>query len=277
MSKKYFFLSGLPRSGNTLLSSLFNQNPDIAVSANSLVPEIFANTLQLQNTEIFQNFPDYKSLESFIENIFNSYYQGWNAKYIIDRGPWGTLNNLQILKTLFTEQPIKIICTVRSITEIIASFIKADPVFLQQQIEFEYQNNLRFFNHNKTLLEIKCEIVTKSNGQLEKNLAALSNLLQPENQKYLHLVEYTDLINDPEKTVQDIYSFLNLPKFKHSFDGIKQFEANEIQYDDSIYGCSLHGVKPEIKKPDYNVCDILTPELIQKYSGKEFWRTKTGL
>ncbi len=29
MNKKYFFITGLPRTGNTLLSSLLNQNPDI--------------------------------------------------------------------------------------------------------------------------------------------------------------------------------------------------------------------------------------------------------
>tara|TARA_B100001094_G_C18131979_1_gene772800 strand:- start:403 stop:528 length:126 start_codon:yes stop_codon:yes gene_type:complete len=39
--KKIFFISGLPRSGNTLLSSLLNQNPDITVSGQSIIPEIF--------------------------------------------------------------------------------------------------------------------------------------------------------------------------------------------------------------------------------------------
>jgi len=273
MSKEYFFLSGLPRSGNTVLSSVLNQNPEIAVSANSLLPDVFANIIQLQNTEIFQNFSDYKSLESLLRNIFNSYYQDWNVSHVIDRGPWGTPNNLCILKSLFLENKIKIICTVRDIAEIIASFIRADPVFLQQQIEFEYQNNLRFLNHHKTLLEVKCEIITKSNGQLEKNLAALSNLLLPENQKYLHLVEYKDLISNPEKTLEDIYSFLEIPKFKHSFENIKQFEVNEIQYNDSIYGSSLHQIQNQLTKPGYNITDVLTPELIERYSQKEFWRT----
>ena len=39
--KKYFFLAGLPRCGNTLFSSILNQNPNIKVTANSLLPEIF--------------------------------------------------------------------------------------------------------------------------------------------------------------------------------------------------------------------------------------------
>lgn len=273
MSKKYFFLSGLPRSGNTVLSSILNQNPDIAVSANSLVPDVFASIISLQNTEVFQNFPDYKSLESLLKNVFSSYYQEWNCSYVIDRGPWGTPNNLCVLKSLFPEDEIKIICTVRDIAEIIASFIKVDPAFLQQQINFEYQNNLRFLNHHKTLLETKCEIITKSNGQLEKNLAALSNLLLPENKKYLHIVEYTDLISDPEKTIENIYAFLGIPKYEHSFKNIKQFQANGLQYNDAIYGRSLHQVRNKITKPNYEITEILTPDLIERYSHREFWRT----
>jgi hypothetical protein len=41
IAKKYFFLTALPRSGNTLLSVLINQHKKIKVSANSLIPEIF--------------------------------------------------------------------------------------------------------------------------------------------------------------------------------------------------------------------------------------------
>ena len=40
MKAELFFLVALPRSGNTLLASLLNQNPDIACTANSLTLEI---------------------------------------------------------------------------------------------------------------------------------------------------------------------------------------------------------------------------------------------
>ena len=41
--KKIFFLVGMPRAGNTLLSSILNQNPDIAVTPNTS-PSIFYGT-----------------------------------------------------------------------------------------------------------------------------------------------------------------------------------------------------------------------------------------
>ena len=34
-NKKFYFLCGLPRAGNTLLTSLLNQNPQIACTPNA--------------------------------------------------------------------------------------------------------------------------------------------------------------------------------------------------------------------------------------------------
>ena len=40
MKKKYFYLTGIPRCGNTVLSSILNQNPDLYQTPNSVVPEM---------------------------------------------------------------------------------------------------------------------------------------------------------------------------------------------------------------------------------------------
>ena len=38
--KKFFYLHGLPRAGNTLLGSIINQNPKVAVTANSIIADM---------------------------------------------------------------------------------------------------------------------------------------------------------------------------------------------------------------------------------------------
>ena len=35
--KQFYFLTGLPRAGNTLLGSLVNQNKNVAVTAHSII------------------------------------------------------------------------------------------------------------------------------------------------------------------------------------------------------------------------------------------------
>ena len=59
--RKLFFLIALPRSGNTLFTSIINQNSEIACTANSVTLEIMKNLFLIKTTDTFQNFSDHKS------------------------------------------------------------------------------------------------------------------------------------------------------------------------------------------------------------------------
>ena len=121
-SKKIFFLAGLPRAGNTILTSILNQNPDICCTPNSITLEVMKDLFLLKRTDVFQNFPDHKSLDNVLDAVFNNYYKDWNYKYIIDRGPAGTEGNLKLVKK-HLDPNIKIIFLVRPILEVLASWI----------------------------------------------------------------------------------------------------------------------------------------------------------
>ena len=107
-NKKIFFLTGFPRAGNTLLTSILNQNPDIGCTPNSIVLGIMKEVFLLKTTEIFFNYPDHNSLDNILDMVFPVYYKNWNFKYIIDRGPAGTKGNFTLLKK-HLKQEIKII------------------------------------------------------------------------------------------------------------------------------------------------------------------------
>ena len=96
MKKKIYFLSGLPRAGNTLFSSLINQNKNIKVGANTVLTDAIFGLNIIKDDDIFHNFPDHESLDNVINNVFLNYYKNWNCDYIIDRGPWGTPTNLML-------------------------------------------------------------------------------------------------------------------------------------------------------------------------------------
>ena len=86
-NRKLFFLVALPRSGNTLFASIMNQNPEIACTANSVTLQIMKNLFLVKTTDTFKNFPDYRSLDNVMDNVFTNYYQQWPQRIIIDRGP----------------------------------------------------------------------------------------------------------------------------------------------------------------------------------------------
>ena len=75
--KKIYFLSGLPRAGNTLLGSLINQNKKITITANTVLCDVLYSLSLLKKYLIFKNFPDYKSLNNVIDNDFKNNYKDW--------------------------------------------------------------------------------------------------------------------------------------------------------------------------------------------------------
>jgi hypothetical protein len=76
MNKKFYFLSGIARSGNTLLSSILNQNPKIHSSAISPVIEYIhkVNVASLE-CENAQRPSTKKGTANVLKNIINSYYK----------------------------------------------------------------------------------------------------------------------------------------------------------------------------------------------------------
>ena len=128
MHKKFYFLAGMPRAGNTLFASILNQNSIINVSSNSLLSSILYsvvnnNIINLENNLIYKQFPDKKSLYDSVKGCFKGYYENWSGSVIIDRSNWGTPYNLKMLKEFCPNEP-KFICLVRPTLEVLCSFIR---------------------------------------------------------------------------------------------------------------------------------------------------------
>jgi len=75
MDKQFFYLTGIFRCGNTLLTSILNQNPDLYVTPNSLVPDILWRTYNLKNESLYNEQKDYGSLINVLKNVLPNYYE----------------------------------------------------------------------------------------------------------------------------------------------------------------------------------------------------------
>tara|TARA_R110000803_G_scaffold29811_1_gene67751 strand:+ start:148 stop:924 length:777 start_codon:yes stop_codon:yes gene_type:complete len=257
IDKQFFYLCGLPRAGNTLFASIMNQNKNISVTGNSIVCDILYQINELKHTETFGLFNNVKSFDNVLVNIMNNYYDNWDSEYIIDRSPWGTPYNLELLKTLNND--IKIIVLVRDIKEIMASFIR-----------FSYMDTDNYISNIATTIEDRFDFVY--NGELSKWIYAVKNLIQPDNRKYIHLVEYNDLVNNTKEEIDKIYKYLDIPIFKHKFNNLDQLENNGISYNDESVGEGLHTIMTDkVEKRDYDMNDYL-PKDLSKYDLRPFWR-----
>ena len=253
-NRKIFFLLALPRSGNTLFGSIMNQNPDIAVTANSITLEIMKDIFLLKETDVFQNYPDHKSLDNVLSSVYSSYYKDWNYKYIIDRGPVMTPGNLMLMKQ-HLGQPIKCIIIWRDLLDVLASFIKW----------FETEPTAFPNRYGKKTIEEKLWMLMKVNGGIAKELTAIQNALLPENKRMCHFLKYDELVNDTANQINKIYDFLEIPKFNHNLKSLNQFKVNGMSYNDTVVGNKMHTIREEIRK-EANPYRAMIPEsIIREY------------
>ena len=261
MSRKVIhYLCGLPRAGNTILSTILNQNPDIAATANSVITEIFRDLYNLKHSDVFQNYPDHKSYDNVIKAVIPEYYKNWKETIIIDRGPWGAPNNLKFLKHYVNPKP-KIVVLVRDVLEVLASFI-----------EWADKNYDAFPNRYGTMdTEKRCELLMNPDGLIVKELIAIKHLVDHHPGTY-KLVDYNDLVKNPEKIIKEIYQFYEIKPFKHNLKTFKQFEVNGMSYDDKAVGSNLHTIKTKgISKTKRNINKVLPKSIIEKYANLNVW------
>lgn len=233
--KQIYFLVSLPRSGNTVLASILNQNKKIGCTANSIVFELLHRVNETKNTEAFFNFPDQKSIQNVSKEIINNYYEDWKQEIIIDRSPATTPKNLEY----YDYYNHKFIFLKRNLLEIVKSFV-----------------NLHLKNNSKKPIEEICQEILNSNSILQRGILAISNGIKfIQKEKYI-VIDYNDFVRDPKKEIDNIYKFINIESFEHNFKNLDQFSINNIKYNDNIFDSyrDIHKINTEsIVKSNYNI------------------------
>lgn len=261
--KKYYFLSGLPRSGNTLVSSILNQNSNVTVTGNSpLVGYLygFATSDDVTN-QIKNNISSQQSIDNICKHIIPNYYEHFKSKYIIDRGTWATPANFEILKK-YSPNEIKIIVPIRDVLEVLSSFIR-----------WSQKNPNNFIDRKFSTVEEQCEYLMHPDGIISRGLMSIYNMAKTENRHNAYFLLYDEFIKNPQKEIENIYEFLNIKKFSHRFEHIDQLHVNGEKYNDNILGNNLHNIKQKsIEKSDYSPEDYLPKNVINKYSSLNFWK-----
>ena len=255
--KKLFFLVAMPRSGNTLFTSIMNQTPNIACTANSITLEIIKDLFLLKKTDVFKNYPDHQSLDNVLDSVYVNYYKEWPQKYIIDRGPVMTKGNFQLMQKHF-KKPFKCVVLLRDLMDVLASYMKW---YMEEPTAFPNRYNCKGD-------EEKLGYLMDKEGAVAKSLKAIKNAFNyPE---ICHFMKYDDLVQNPEEEINKLYTFFNIPYFKHRFFDLDQVQVNGLGYNDGIVGKNMHTIRNEIKK-EYNPYIEKIPKRIrEKYEHIKF-------
>lgn len=125
---------------------------------------------------------------------------------------------------------------------------------------------------DKTIEEVKCDILMETDSIIEKSLFAVKNLVENKNRIKVKFIEYDDLVNDVDYTIKSIYDFFEIEYYNHDFNFIEQYEVNGIKYDEESIGYTdLHHIYPNIKKSNTSA-HFLNDKIQNRYNNLEYWR-----
>jgi sulfotransferase len=264
LANRIHFISGLPRSGSTLLAGLLRQNPRFYGAMTSPVGGLVNRMLEAMSEDNeFSVFLSPEQKKNILLNVFSGYYQEQIEQYpiIFDTNRlW--CSKLSLIHQLFPRA--KIICCVRNIAWVMDSLER-----LVRQNAFEVS---RLFNNRNETATVysRTEALTQGNRLVGFAYNALKEAFYSEQANKLLLIDYELLTTGPAQTLSLIYQFIGEKPFEHDFENI---QYNEPRFDQNLKTQGLHQVRQKVEfKPRKT---ILPPDLFERFSQLSFWATAT--
>jgi len=257
--RRYHFISGLPRSGSTLLAAILRQNPRFSADMSGPLAGLF-NTLltEMSGKNEFSVFIDDTQRQRLLRGLFTSYYADHAAEVIFDTNrAWCA--KVPALSTLYPDS--KIIACVRNLSWIIDSIER-----LIRKNAFEPSS---IFNYAAGgTVYTRANGLAGSDGMVGFAYDALKEVYYGEQAAgRLLLVQYETLTTAPDKALKAVYDFLGEPVFAHDF--------NRVSFDGEVFDRKagtpgLHAVRSRVQANERKT--LLPPDLFQRFANDAFWK-----
>ena len=253
------FISGLPRSGSTLLAGLLRQNPRFSAGMSGPVGGLF-NTLQgeMSGRNEYSVFITDAQRRRLLQGLFENYYgEEFSAEVVFDTNRiW--CSKLRSLKELFPAA--KVIACVRHVPWIIDSIeqlIRRNT--FQPSAIFNYQPGGTVYSRSEGL--------ANGDGMVGFAYNALKEAYYGEDTANLMLLQYETLVSDPAAAMKAIYDLTGEPAFTHDLDNVS-YDADEFDMRAGTPG--LHTVRRKIAVRERT--SVLPPDVFRRFENDAFWR-----
>jgi sulfotransferase len=257
--EKLHFISGLPRSGSTLLAAILRQNPRFhAAMTSPLGDMVSALVAEMSGKNDFSVMISEQQRMAVLRGVFQNFYGGFTGiDVVFDTGRvW--CSKMPMLSALFPNS--KVIACVREMPWVLDSverLVRKHPLTA---------NKIFHFNPNGTVYS-RTEALIDVNGMVGFSFQATKDAYYGEHAPgRLILVSYEALTGDPRATMTTIYEFLGEPWFEHDFDHI---EYNAEEFDARLGLPGLHTVMPKVSALKRE--SVLPPDLFNRFVKDSFW------
>jgi len=260
------FISGLPRSGSTLLAALLRQNPRFSAGMTSPVGSLFNAMLtatSARNEAVV--FIDDERRKHLLHAVFDAYYADVHPTQLVfdTNRMWTT--KLPALVQLFPAA--KVICCVRNPAWVIDSIEN-----LIRRNAFELSG---IFNYEPGgTVYSRVEGLSKGDGMAGYAWNALREAVFGPQSDRLLLVRYESLTTNPLGTLAAIYNAIGEPLFAHDPEHIEP-AYDMVEFDIRLGTPGLHHVRSAVRAETRPT--VLPPDLFAKFTGDAFWEDMAQL
>ena len=259
MQNGIHFISGLPRSGSTLLAGILRQNPRFHAAMTGPVGSMY---MALESAMSRRNetavFIDETQRRDVLKGIFSSYYSRIHTEKVVFDTNRLWCAKLPAITQLFPDA--RIVCCVRDLSWVMDSIER-----LVRKNAFELSGMFGF--EPGSTVYTRLNQIARSDGMVGYALDALREGFFSEQAPRLILVEYQALTRAPRSTMEHLYSLLGEPWFDHDFENVDY----DAEFFDMALGTpGLHRVRRKVEWVERET--VLPPDLFQRFMNDAFWR-----
>jgi sulfotransferase len=268
MSMILHCISGLPRSGSTLLCNVLAQNPRFyATQTSGLLDVLFGVRNQWDNLLEMRAMDSQLSEQrklAVLRGIAASFYADVARPIVLDKSR-GWLAHLELLLALL-QRPPRVLVPVRDLRDVLASFEKLyRAASATRQLAAESANYLTY-----QTVEQRLEHWTRFDQPVGLAYNRIADALQRGWREHICFVDYDRFCRQPERALREVYAFLDEPWFGgHDFAHVEQVTWE----DDTVHGFppnALHGIRSAIQ-PQPPQWPTVLGRAAERYGGLELW------
>lgn len=161
------------------------------------------------------------------------------GKRVFDKSR-GWLPYIEELETVLGHR-VKVLCTVRDIRSVIASFEK---LYRNRDISWNHYVGEDFFKEQTQ--EGRVNILLRNSGVVGISINRIRDIFYRNKQDRVHIIPYAKLLVEPQNTLDGVHDFLDIDRYNYDFDNIEQV-THEV---DEVHGMGeLHTIKNKITPP----------------------------
>ena len=258
----YQFISGLPRSGSTLLAAILRQNPRFHAGIISpMGPMLSAMRASMSPQQETHGMWTGDQQTSVLRKVFDNYYEvdATDPRDVIFDTNRRWCADSSVIAHLYPAS--RIICCVRDPVDVVNSFehlIRKNPI----------AGAVICNNQNTTVFQ-RVPIIMAADGVVGYALNAFRDAWYGSEKARLIIVEYENLASRPGDVMAWLHTKLQLDPFKYDFGNIRQIPGAE-KFDRGLRMEGLHDLRSTVSH--HPPTRILPPDIVASLP-KPFWRS----